>query len=296
MTIFKGSAVAIVTPYDNSLEQNINYDVFAELIEFQIENGTDAIVVAGTTGEASTQTDEEQVELVKFCVEKVNGRVPVIAGAGSNDTAHGIQLTKDCVAAGADAILSVTPYYLKTSQAGLLAHYSAIADAVKTTPIILYDVPGRTGMSIAPKTLSELKNIDNIVAIKDATGDLANAVDARYHVGPDFDVYSGNDDTVIPLMSLGGQGVISVLANIAPKQVHEMTHYALNGDFKKAAEIQTTFKPLIDILFSEPNPIPIKKAMSMLGFDTGSVRLPLVPAQEETVAALEAEMKRLNLL
>ncbi|MEY8369985.1 4-hydroxy-tetrahydrodipicolinate synthase [Aerococcaceae bacterium 50-4] len=296
MTIFKGSAVAIVTPYDNSLEQTINYDVFAELIEFQIKNGTDAIVVAGTTGEASTQTDAEQVELVKFCVDQVNGRVPVIAGAGSNDTAHGIQLTKDCVAAGADAILSVTPYYLKTSQAGLLAHYSAIADAVKPTPIILYDVPGRTGMSIAPKTLAELKNIENIVAIKDATGDLANAVDARYYVGPDFDVYSGNDDTVVPLMSLGCQGVISVLANIAPKQVRDMTHFALNGDYEKATEIQTAFKPLIDILFSEPNPIPIKKAMSLLGFDTGSVRLPLVPAQEETVAALEAEMKRLNLI
>jgi 4-hydroxy-tetrahydrodipicolinate synthase len=296
MALFTGSGVAIVTPYDNSLAQNINYDVFADLIEFQIENGTDAIVVAGTTGEASTQTDEEQVQLVKFCVDRVNGRVPVIAGAGSNDTAHGVQLTKDCAAAGADAILSVTPYYLKTSQAGLLAHYGAIADAVRETPIILYDVPGRTGMSINPQTLAELRKIDNIVALKDATGDLAKAVESRYYVGPDFDIYSGNDDTVVPLMSLGGQGVISVLANIAPKQVHEMTQYALNGEFAKATEIQTAFKPLIDILFSEPNPIPIKKAVSMLGFDAGSVRLPLVPAQEETVAALEAEMKRLKLI
>lgn len=296
MTLFKGSGVAIITPYDNSLEQNINYDVFAELIEFQIENGTDAIIVAGTTGEASTQTDEEQIVLVKFCVEQVNGRVPVIAGAGSNDTAHGVQLTKDCADAGADGILSVTPYYLKTSQAGLLAHYGAIADAVKNTPIILYDVPGRTGMTIEPETLAELKKFDNIVAVKDATGDLAKAVDSRYQVGPDFDVYSGNDDTVVPLMSLGGQGVISVLANIAPKEVHEMTQYALNGDYEKAAAIQTKFKPLIDILFSEPNPIPIKKAVSMLGFDAGSVRLPLVPAQEETIQALEAEMKRLKLI
>ncbi|AMB99047.1 4-hydroxy-tetrahydrodipicolinate synthase [Aerococcus urinaehominis] len=296
MAIYSGSGVAIVTPYNNDDQQSINYDVFKKMVDFQINNGTDAIIVAGTTGEASTQTDQEQIDLVKFTVDYVAGRVPVIAGAGSNDTRHGVALTKACGEAGADAILSVTPYYLKTNQSGLYKHFEQIANATDKD-IILYDVPGRTGMSIAPETLGRLAQINNIVALKDATGDFSHAVanfgqiDSRQ-----FAIYSGNDDVVVPLMSLGGRGVISVLANIAPQAVHEMTAAALNGDYAKASLIQVQYKKLTDILFQEPNPIPVKAALRLLGFEVGPVRLPLGEAEEATVQALEAEMKQLGLI
>ncbi|MHC3418209.1 4-hydroxy-tetrahydrodipicolinate synthase [Aerococcus urinae] len=260
-----------------------------------MDAGTDALIIDGTTGEASTQTDEEQVEVIKFAVDYVNGRVPVIAGAGSNDTRHGVQLTKDCEAVGADAILSVTPYYLKTSQQGLIEHYHAIAGAVDI-PVILYDVPGRTGMTIQPKTLKELAKVDNIVALKDATGNFNHSVDNLHAVGETIDFYSGNYDTIVPLMSLGAKGVISVLANIAPKAVNQMTHAALKSDFKTARKIQADYKPLIDLLFAEPNPIPIKAAVALLGFNVGPTRLPLTAPGSELVEKIKAEMHSLGII
>ncbi|KAA9235217.1 MULTISPECIES: 4-hydroxy-tetrahydrodipicolinate synthase [Aerococcus] len=295
MSIYTGSGVALVTPYEDTAEKKVNFDVFKELIDFQIDAGTDALIIDGTTGEASTQTDEEQVEVIKFAVDYVNGRVPVIAGAGSNDTRHGVQLTKDCEAVGADAILSVTPYYLKTSQQGLIEHYHAIAGAVDI-PVILYDVPGRTGMTIHPESLKELAKVDNIVALKDATGNFNHSVDNLHAVGQSIDFYSGNDDTIVPLMSLGAKGVISVLANIAPKAVNQMTHAALKSDFKTARKIQADYKPLIDLLFAEPNPIPIKAAVALLGFNVGPTRLPLTAPDSELVEKIKAEMHSLGII
>jgi 4-hydroxy-tetrahydrodipicolinate synthase len=266
-----------------------------ELIEFQIANGTDSIIIAGTTGEASTLTDEEQLDLIRFTVEKVNGRVPVIGGAGSNDTRHGVGLTRAVEATGVDAILSVTPYYNKTSQKGLIEHYKAIANSVKV-PIVLYNVPGRTGQNITPESLVELAKIDNIVSLKDATGNFGQAVDNLRLLGDRLDIYSGNDDTIIPLMSLGAKGVISVLANIAPKATAEMTHAWLDGDIKKAAAMQAEYKELIDCLFVEPNPIPVKAGMQLLGFNVGPMRLPLTDADQAVIDRLAAAMKKVGLI
>ncbi len=293
MTIFRGSAVAIVTPFYE--DQSINFDELGRLIEFQLENGTDAIVICGTTGEASTMTDEEQLSAIRYAVEKVAKRVPVIAGAGSNDTRHGINLSIEAEKCGADALLHVTPYYNKTSQKGLIEHFTAIADAVNI-PIILYHVPGRTGQAFAPETVLKLSAHKNIVAIKDATGDLGYTVKLASLLPEDFAIYSGNDDVVIPLMSVGGQGVISVLANCCPKETNEMVHAYLEGDVKKAAEIQTKYKALIDLLFKEPNPIPVKAAMAMMGYATDVLRLPLSSAVDSTVEALRAEMQSLGMI
>ena len=295
MAIFEGSGVAIVTPFKNTENQEINYEVLEELIEFQIANGTDSIIIAGTTGEASTLTDEEQLDLIRFTVEKVNGRVPVIGGAGSNDTRHGVGLTRAVEATGVDAILSVTPYYNKTSQKGLIEHYKAIANSVKV-PIVLYNVPGRTGQNITPESLVELAKIDNIVSLKDATGNFGQAVDNLRLLGDRLDIYSGNDDTIIPLMSLGAKGVISVLANIAPKATAEMTHAWLDGDSKKAAAMQAEYKELIDCLFVEPNPIPVKAGMQLLGFNVGPMRLPLTDADQAVIDRLAAAMKKVGLI
>ncbi|WP_434352050.1 4-hydroxy-tetrahydrodipicolinate synthase [Trichococcus flocculiformis] len=295
MAIFEGSGVAIVTPFKDTENQEINYEVLEELIEFQIANGTDSIIIAGTTGEASTLTDEEQLDLIRFTVEKVNGRVPVIGGAGSNDTRHGVGLTRAVEATGVDAILSVTPYYNKTSQKGLIAHYKAIANSVKV-PIVLYNVPGRTGQNITPESLVELAKIDNIVSLKDATGNFGQAVDNLRLLGDRLDIYSGNDDTIIPLMSLGAKGVISVLANIAPKATAEMTHAWLDGDIKKAAAMQAEYKELIDCLFVEPNPIPVKAGMQLLGFNVGPMRLPLTDADQAVIDRLAAAMKKVGLI
>ncbi|MFZ2761318.1 MAG: 4-hydroxy-tetrahydrodipicolinate synthase [Trichococcus flocculiformis] len=295
MAIFEGSGVAIVTPFKDTENQEINYEVLEELIEFQIANGTDSIIIAGTTGEASTLTDEEQLDLIRFTVEKVNGRVPVIGGAGSNDTRHGVGLTRAVEATGVDAILSVTPYYNKTSQKGLIAHYTAIANSVKV-PIVLYNVPGRTGQNITPESLVELAKIDNIVSLKDATGNFGQAVDNLRLLGDRLDIYSGNDDTIIPLMSLGAKGVISVLANIAPKATAEMTHAWLDGDIKKAAAMQAEYKELIDCLFVEPNPIPVKAGMQLLGFNVGPMRLPLTDADQAVIDRLAAAMKKVGLI
>lgn len=295
MAIFEGSGVAIVTPFKDTENQEINYEVLEELIEFHIANGTDSIIIAGTTGEASTLTDEEQLDLIRFTVEKVNGRVPVIGGAGSNDTRHGVGLTRAVEATGVDAILSVTPYYNKTSQKGLIAHYTAIANSVKV-PIVLYNVPGRTGQNITPESLVELAKIDNIVSLKDATGNFGQAVDNLRLLGDRLDIYSGNDDTIIPLMSLGAKGVISVLANIAPKATAEMTHAWLDGDIKKAAAMQAEYKELIDCLFVEPNPIPVKAGMQLLGFNVGPMRLPLTDADQAVIDRLAAAMKKVGLI
>ena len=295
MAIFEGSGVAIVTPFKNTENQEIHYEVLEELIEFQIANGTDSIIIAGTTGEASTLTDEEQLDLIRFTVEKVNGRVPVIGGAGSNDTRHGVGLTRAVEATGVDAILSVTPYYNKTSQKGLIEHYKAIANSVKV-PIVLYNVPGRTGQNITPESLVELAKIDNIVSLKDATGNFGQAVDNLRLLGDRLDIYSGNDDTIIPLMSLGAKGVISVLANIAPKATAEMTHAWLDGDIKKAAAMQAEYKELIDCLFVEPNPIPVKAGMQLLGFNVGPMRLPLTDADQAVIDRLAAAMKKVGLI
>ncbi|MFZ2682431.1 MAG: 4-hydroxy-tetrahydrodipicolinate synthase [Trichococcus flocculiformis] len=295
MAIFEGSGVAIVTPFKDTENQEINYEVLEELIEFQIANGTDSIIIAGTTGEASTLTDEEQLDLIRFTVEKVNGRVPVIGGAGSNDTRHGVGLTRAVEATGVDAILSVTPYYNKTSQKGLIAHYTTIANSVKV-PIVLYNVPGRTGQNITPESLVELAKIDNIVSLKDATGNFGQAVDNLRLLGDRLDIYSGNDDTIIPLMSLGAKGVISVLANIAPKATAEMTHAWLDGDIKKAAAMQAEYKELIDCLFVEPNPIPVKAGMQLLGFNVGPMRLPLTDADQAVIDRLAAAMKKVGLI
>ena len=295
MAIFEGSGVAIVTPFKDTENQEINYEVLEELIEFQIANGTDSIIIAGTTGEASTLTDEEQLDLIRFTVEKVNGRVPVIGGAGSNDTRHGVGLTRAVEATGVDAILSVTPYYNKTSQKGLIEHYKAIANSVKV-PIVLYNVPGRTGQNITPESLVELAKIDNIVSLKDATGNFGQAVDNLRLLGDRLDIYSGNDDTIIPLMSLGAKGVISVLANIAPKATAEMTHAWLDGDIKKAAAMQAEYKELIDCLFVEPNPIPVKAGMQLLGFNVGPMRLPLTDADQAVIDRLAVAMKKVGLI
>lgn len=295
MAIFEGSGVAIVTPFKDTENQEINYEVLEELIEFQIANGTDSIIIAGTTGEASTLTDEEQLDLIRFTVEKVNGRVPVIGGAGSNDTRHGVGLTRAVEATGVDAILSVTPYYNKTSQKGLIEHYKAIANSVKV-PIVLYNVPGRTGQNITPESLVELAKIDNIVSLKDATSNFGQAVDNLRLLGDRLDIYSGNDDTIIPLMSLGAKGVISVLANIAPKATAEMTHAWLDGDIKKAAAMQAEYKELIDCLFVEPNPIPVKAGMQLLGFNVGPMRLPLTDADQAVIDRLAAAMKKVGLI
>ncbi|CZQ93698.1 dihydrodipicolinate synthase signature [Trichococcus palustris] len=295
MAIFEGSGCAIVTPYKDTENQEINYEVLEELLEFHIANGTDAIIIAGTTGEASTLTDEEQLELIRFTVEKVNHRIPVIGGAGSNDTRHGVILTREVEKTGVDAILSVTPYYNKTNQQGLIEHYTAIANSVKV-PIILYNVPGRTGMNIEPQTLVELAKIDNIVALKDATGNFGQAVDNLSLLGDSMDMYTGNDDTIIPFMSLGAKGVISVLANIAPKATAEMTHLFLNGDVKQAAAMQAEYKELIDCLFIEPNPIPVKAALGLMGFNVGPFRLPLAPPSPETIERLSKAMKKVGLI
>ena len=293
MTIFRGSAVAIVTPFHE--DQSINFEELGRLIDFQIENGTNAIVICGTTGEASTMTDEEQISAIRFTVEYVNKRVPVIAGAGSNDTRHGVNLSIEAEKAGADALLHVSPYYNKTNQTGLYAHFIAIADAVNI-PIILYNVPGRTQVNLLPETVYELSKVDNIVGLKDATGNLSYTVDVIRLCGPDFAVYSGNDDVIVPLLSLGGVGVISVLANVAPKETHDLVMLYLEGKTKESAALQLRFKALVDALFVEPNPIPVKRAMTLMGYDVEPLRLPLVGASDKTTELLRKILKEENII
>lgn len=276
--LFTGSGVALVTPFT---KEGVDYDKLGELIEFHIANSTDAIIICGTTGEASTMPDAEHKEAIRYTVEKTAGRIPVIAGTGSNDTPHAIELSRYAQEAGCDGILVVTPYYNKTTQKGLYLHFKAIADSVDI-PIILYNVPGRTKLSIALDTLEKLAKIENIVAIKEASGDIAYLSHVAARV-PELAIYSGNDDMVIPTLSVGGLGVISVAANIIPQDMHDMCQLYFDGKVKEAAQMQLRALDLIDKLFIEVNPIPIKNAMNMLGFAVGDLRMPLCDLEEKNV-------------
>ena len=282
MSIFRGSGVAIVTPMKENGE--VNYDAYEALLEDQIKNHTDAVITVGTSGEAPTLDDDEHLEVIKFTVEVVKGRIPVIAGTGSNNTAHAIMMSEESEKLGADGLLLVTPYYNKATQGGLIAHYSAIAQSTKL-PCIVYNVPSRTGTTVQPKTMMEIaKRNPNVTAIKEASGNFSAIAELAHLSDGMIDIYSGNDDQVVPLCSLGGVGVISVLANVAPQQTHDMVQYCLDGNFAEAAKIQLAAQPLISALFCEVNPIPVKAALNMQGFNVGSPRLPLTemePAHKE---------------
>ena len=288
--LFIGSAVAIVTPFTDN---GVDYQVLAELIEFQIKGGSDAIVVCGTTGEASTMPDDEHIAVIKFAVETANKRIPVIAGAGSNDTRHAIELSKEAEAVGADGILSVTPYYNKATQKGLYEHFRLIASNV-TIPIILYNVPGRTAVNINPETIKALSEIDNIIAIKECNlGQVGEVVNL---CSEDFVVYSGDDNTILPVLSLGGKGVISVMANIIPQDTHDMVTKFLQGDSQGAIKLQLQTLNLIKTLFSEVNPIPIKAAVKLMGFEAGQCRMPLTELSDSNLEILRIEMEAYGLL
>lgn len=289
MSIFKGAGVAIVTPMKENLE--VNYDKLEELINWQIDQGTDCIIIAGTTGESSTLTTEEHSEVIKAAVRFVNHRVPVVAGTGSNCTREAVYLSKEAEEAGVDGLLAVTPYYNKATQGGLIQYYTEIAEAVKI-PIIMYNVPGRTGCNILPETAAALfKNVENIVGIKEATGNVAQAAKTMYLTDGKIDLYSGEDAIVVPLMALGAAGVISVWSNVAPKDVHDMCAAFAAGDVKKAMEMQLKAEPLVDALFSEVNPIPVKKALNLMGKEVGSLRSPLTEMTPENAAKLAEAMK-----
>ncbi len=294
MSIFTGAAVAIITPMH--ADGSVNYQAFDKIIEDQIAGGTDAIVVCGTTGEASTLSHEEHLDVVRHCINQVNHRVPVIAGTGSNCTETAIFLSKEAEAAGADAVLLVTPYYNKATQGGLYVHFKETAEAINI-PCILYNVPSRTGSNILPETAVKLaRDVDNIVAIKEASGNLSQIAKLLQLADGCIDVYSGNDDQIVPIMSLGGLGVISVLSNVAPQQTHNMCQACLDGDYKKAAKMQLDALPVINSLFCEVNPIPVKKAMNLLGYDAGTLRHPLTEMEEAHAAVLEADMKQYGIL
>lgn len=285
--LFKGCGTAIATPFT---EDGVNFEEFKKLIEFQIEQGVDSIIVCGTTGESSTMTEDERKQTIKFAIDTVAGRIPVIAGTGSNNTKSAIEMSKYAQSVGADGLLIVTPYYNKTTQAGLVAHYSAIAKEV-TLPIILYSVPSRTGVNIAPETCLELSKIENIVAIKEASGNISQIAKIASLCKDNLNIYSGNDDQIIPILSLGGLGVISVLSNIEPKFTHNMVMNFLNGNTKDAKDAQLKCLPLVEALFCEVNPIPVKEALNMLGYNYGIPRLPLIPLSNSGKEKLEKAMK-----
>ena len=288
---FAGSGVAIITPFDGN---TTNYDALGELIDWQIEQGTDAIIICGTTGEASTMPDAEHLAAIEYTVERAAKRVPVIAGTGSNETAHAIELSKKAEELGADGLLQVTPYYNKTTQKGLIAHFGAIADAVNI-PIILYNVPSRTGVNISIPVLKELAKRDNIVAIKEASGNIGYTAQVAAEV-PELYIYSGNDDMIVPVMSLGGKGVISVLANVMPKETHELCKAYLDGECTKATKMQLDLLDLVNALFIEVNPIPVKTAINLMGKNGGNLRLPLVDMADDTLAKLKAVMAKHSLI
>lgn len=293
MSIFTGAGVALVTPMN--ADGSVNFEKMRELIEFQLANDTDALIICGTTGEASTMSDEVQIECIRFAKEVAAGRAPIIAGAGSNDTAHCIELAQGCEKAGADAVLLVTPYYNKATQKGLILHYTAVANSINI-PIILYNVPGRTGCNIAPKTVAELAKVKNIVAVKEASGNLSQVAEIAALVGPDFDIYSGNDDQILPVLSLGGKGVISVLSNVAPKQTHDMVMNFLNGDVKAATKLQLDAIELISALFCEVNPIPVKAALNLMGYEVGACKAPLCDMEPKNLETLRTAMKNYGLI
>lgn len=290
MAIFKGAGVAIVTPmHENG---RVNYEKLEELIEFQIANSTDAIIICGTTGESSTMTHGEHLKTIEFTINKVAKRVPVIAGTGSNCTETAIMMSKEAASYGADALLVVTPYYNKATQNGLIAHYTAIAEAVPETPIIMYNVASRTGCNIQPATAVKLaKNVKNIVGIKEASGNLSQVAQLMSMADGGLELYSGNDDQVLPILSLGGYGVISVLSNVAPKETHDMVQKFMDGDVKGATEIQLKAIPLVNALFSEVNPIPVKAALNLMGMEVGPLRMPLTEMEDANKAVLAQAMK-----
>lgn len=292
-TIFTGAGVAIITPMNPDL--SVNWALLGTLIDYQIENSTDAIVIAGTTGEASTYTDAEHVEAVRFTVEHAAGRVPVVAGVGSNHTDYALWLTREAKKAGADALLHVTPYYNKTSQAGLVRHFTTLADATDL-PVILYNVPSRTGLEIKPQTYLELSKHPNIVAVKEASGNLSAIATTMALCGDALDVYSGNDDQIVPILSLGGKGVISVLSNVAPRQTHDICQLYFDGKVKESAALQLRLMGLINALFCDVNPIPVKEAVSMMAWSAGPCRLPLVELSDANRALLKAEMKAAGII
>lgn len=290
-TVFTGAGVAIVTPMNKDF--SINFEKLGELIDWQIENGTDSIIICGTTGESSTMSDEEHIDSISFAVERAKGRVPVIAGAGSNDTSYAIWLSKESKRVGADALLQVTPYYNKTSQRGLVAHFNAIADATDL-PIILYNVPSRTGVNIALDTYKELAKHPNIVAVKEASGDISKI--AEIAANCDLDIYSGNDDQILPILSLGGKGVISVLSNVIPKETHEICKLFFENKNAEALELVKKTLKLANMLFCDVNPIPAKAALNLMGKNVGSCRLPLVDLDENKNAMLKQCLAEYNLL
>ena len=288
MSVFTGAAVAIVTPM--KANEEVNYEKLAEIIEMQIQAHTDAIVICGTTGEASTLSHEEHLEVIRYCVEKVAKRVPVIAGPGSNCTETAIYLSQGAEKYGADALLQVSPYYNKATQKGLIKHFKAVADSVKI-PVILYNVPSRTGCNILPETIAWLvENVDNIVGVKEACGNISQIAKLMQLVGDKIELYSGNDDQVVPIMSLGGQGVISVLSNVAPQYTHDMVAKYLEGDVKGSCAMQLEALPLIDALFCEVNPIPVKTAMNLMGLEVGPLRAPLCEMEPDHEDRLRKEM------
>ena len=292
-TIFTGAGVAIVTPMND--DGSINFDKLGELIDFNIDNGTDAIIICGTTGESATMTDQEHIDCIRYAVEKVNKRVPVVAGTGSNHTEYAVNLSKEAEEIGADALLVVTPYYNKTSQAGLIKHFTTIAEAVEL-PIILYNVPSRTGVNILPETCAELSKIDNIVAIKEATGNISQVAKVAALCGDNLDIYSGNDDQIIPIMSLGGKGVISVLSNCMPAETHEICRLCLDNKFAEAREKALNLLDFSNSLFCDINPIPVKQALNNMGFEVGACRLPLVEMSDANKEKLLKSMKAVGLV
>ena len=291
-TIFKGAGTAIITPFKNG---EIDYDNYYKLIEFQIKNNIDAIVVCGTTGEASTLSDDEHKKMIDVTVEKVNGRVKVIAGAGSNDTAYAIELSKYCEQAGVDGILQVTPYYNRTTQKGLIRHFGDIADSVNT-PIIVYNVPVRTGMQILPATYKELSKHENIVATKEAGGNMKAIIQTRQLCGDDLDIYSGNDEDIVPILSVGGIGVISVLSNLLPQETHDICQFFFDGKVKESSDLHIKYIDLVDVLFCENSPIPVKTAMAMMNLDSGELRMPLVEMEDKNKNMLVECLKRHGLI
>ena len=294
MAIFKGAGVAIVTPMKENFE--VDYEKLEELIDFQVNQGTDCIVIAGTTGESSTLTMEEHKEVIEAAVRFTNHRVPVVAGTGSNCTATAIQLSQEAQEAGADGLLIVTPYYNKATQTGLIGHYTQIADAVKL-PIIMYNVPSRTGCNILPETAAHLyQHVENIVGLKEATGNVAQAAKTMYLTDGKLEMYSGEDGIVVPLLAIGALGVISVWSNVAPKQVHEMCMKFFEGDLAGAAKMQLEAQPLVDALFSEVNPIPVKKALNLMGMQAGPLRAPLCEMGEANAKKLAEVMRAYGIL
>lgn len=289
MSIFTGAGVAIVTPFNS--DETINYNKLDELLDYHCTHGTDAIIICGTTGESATMTEEEHMQCVKFAIDRVKGRIPVIAGTGSNCTRTAIDMSKEAADYGADGLLLVTPYYNKATQAGLIGHYTAVAKEAKA-PIIMYSVASRTGCNIEPATVAELvKNVDNIVAVKEASGNISQVAKIMALTDGNIDLYSGNDDQIVPMLSLGAQGVISVLSNVAPQETHDICEKFFNGDVKGSAALQLKALPLIEQLFCEVNPIPVKKAMQLMGVECGPLRMPLTEISKEHEQALAKAMK-----